>query len=413
MTNYGWNYEPYSWFLYLVAINLIFYIVATSVIGIWIIKKIRSITIKLKIKIILFATVIVYFVGIFSTNVILVLYPQSPSFGGLITTLQFLFIAYAISIKEKDIEPLEGVNISYPKLSESYLCFLNKFHSEIPGKELGENAFRFDDFLEAMGLSDIISYKEGELIFEQDELDYTKIKNIPDTILRVTKKLSWVKNLEEEYKDLFLITYEWIKKYSEPEALKWTHNIMKIHGPYLYNHGLLDEISEGVEISDIYKKLPPGSIRLFKEKEPKKVCELAEVAGRRGYEILYLSKYRHMDIQNQDEDNIKLKFRDDPSKMLVHRIYSSSYVSNKNISPKNMKKLDEIISDFVNENYIGVVVIDSLDQILSSNGIDNTLRFLRKIVSLIKNEDSILLVSIDLDLFARSEWKEFEKVLQR
>ena len=413
MTNYGWNYEPYSWFLYLVATNLIFYIVATSVIGIWIIKKIRSTTIKLKIKIILFATVIVYFVGILSTNVILVLYPQSPSFGGLITTLQFLFIAYAISIKEKEIAPFEDNKRPFTKLSESYLAFLNKFHSEIPGKELGESTFRFDDYLEAIGLSGIISYKEGELIFEQDELDHIKIKNIPDTILRVIKKLSWAKNLEEEYKNLFLITYEWIEKYSEPEALRWTDNIMKIHGPYIYHNGILDEISERVEVSGIYKKLPPGSIRLFKEKEPKKLCELAEEAGKGGYDVLYLSKYRHTNIHDQGEDNIKLKFRDDPSKMLVHRIYSNSSVSKKNISPKNMKKLDEVISDFIDDNYMGIVVIDSLDQILSSNGIDNTLRFLKKIVSIIKNEGSILLVSVDLDLFARSEWKKIEKVLQR
>ncbi len=409
-TPYGLSYKSYTWFMKLVGFNLLFYIIAALVIGIFIIKKIKSIMVKLKVKIILFAAVVVYLGGILLTNVFLFFHPGTPPFGGIITTLQFLLIAYAVSIEEKDIVTLGRTDEAYRTLSGFYLDFLNGFQSKMPGKELGESTFRFTDYLKAMGLGGIIEYREGEPVLKQKEIEFIAVEDLPDTILRVIKKESWANALIEEYRIIFTQTYRLIKKNSNLKALSWYDNMMKLHGPYLYHEGILDDISEEVEIPGIYEELQPGMIRLFKEKEPKEVYELAEDAQRWGYSSLYLSKYKHLNVNNGDENDLKLKYRYDSSKMSIYRI--STGESDRCVSPKNVGKICDIVSEFSENHYDGLIIMDSLDQILFANGLDNTLKFLKKIVDDVKIEEGTLLISIDLDLFDRSDLQAIKKVLK-
>ena len=62
---------------------------------------------------------IVYLGGMTLTNLIIHINPNFPPFGGILTTVEFLFIAYAIAL------PMDKIGIIKPtKLAEFYLSFL-------------------------------------------------------------------------------------------------------------------------------------------------------------------------------------------------------------------------------------------------------------------------------------------------
>ncbi|MGM0509581.1 MAG: DUF835 domain-containing protein [Thermoplasmatota archaeon] len=406
-SNFGWTYSFDPRFTNLYYLSALGQIVGMSYITVRAWKMYPEI--KRKLSLILFAWVGINSIGVMGSNLWLSSHPQFPPLSGILNILTFLIIAYAINLPREKITSSKKIISDLSPLMDRYLDFLNTYRESVPGKELGEYSFRFEDHLEAMGLSDVVSHKRGQVVFDKDALEYMTIEEVPDNIMRVIKNQSWACKVIDEYKDIFQITYSIIRERSKFEAVKWANEMIKFHGPYLYHEGILEEVSGEVDVPDIYEELKPGTIGLYTEKEPVKVYDLVEKARDAGFHCLCLSKYKHMDIENGEENIVKLKFRYEPSKMSIYRITSKD--SGKNISPNNINKLNEVISDFVENNYIGVVVIDSLDQILFANGIDSTLRFLKKVVGRVEGEDTIFLLSLDLDLFGGSDLEKIRKVL--
>ncbi|MGQ9787718.1 MAG: hypothetical protein ACUVQM_00140 [Candidatus Hadarchaeaceae archaeon] len=99
-TDFGWSYGyAYDWyFMTAVFINLA-YIVANLVVGI---NLVRTATIKLlrkKFMLLLISYFVFYVVAISITNILLIYNANYPPLGGIISTLAFLTITWAITLK--------------------------------------------------------------------------------------------------------------------------------------------------------------------------------------------------------------------------------------------------------------------------------------------------------------------------
>ncbi len=414
-TEYGWCFNYHDWFfLFFILTFLIFYFTATGLIGLWIIKKVKSKIIRYKIKLIIIATLVVYFGGLLFTNLILLFDPLYPPFGGFITTLHFVLISYAIIIDEEDIElikdktdrrKVKGILIG------KYVRFLNKFRSEMPGKELGENFLKFEDHVESMGLSNLVRYKNGKLSFNKEGIGYEDIEDIPAKILDVTNNLGWADSLITEYNEIFHYTYQYILHHGKSDAQFWMDRMIKFHGPYLYHKNILDDSLIDLRLQDTYNHLEPRKIKLLKEEKPKKVYKLVEKAHNCGYHVIYLSKYRHFDIDISQNHAIKLKLKPSSGEIILKEL--SSKGKELRVKPENTAQIKKIMSRFLETNFAGIIIIDSLDKMMLNNTKRKTLRFLSSLVDMVKKKDGILLVSIDLNLIKKSDLEEIEHSLGR
>jgi len=148
----GWSYKLSPYFGRLYFLFQIGYVAATLLAGVFLIQRARTRILGRKYVIILSSYLIFYCVGMAVTQPLIQPNPTFPSITGILVTLEFLFIAYALVLPIERIIPSKSLD----KLAQSYLDFLKIFQDKIPGKELGESSFRFDEYIEAMGLTNAI-----------------------------------------------------------------------------------------------------------------------------------------------------------------------------------------------------------------------------------------------------------------
>jgi len=108
-TEYGWAYS-----LQPIATNIGYpivfgYFLAIIGVGYYLIKKAPHQFLKLKYKIILFGSII-YFIPLATFNMLMWKTPSVPQFGGILLTIEFLIISYAMILpKEKIRSSIVGV----------------------------------------------------------------------------------------------------------------------------------------------------------------------------------------------------------------------------------------------------------------------------------------------------------------
>ncbi|GAI31259.1 unnamed protein product, partial [marine sediment metagenome] len=276
-------------------------------------------------------------------------------------TIFFLFVAYAVILPIERIVPVLGSKESLQDLTDSYSQFLNAFQARTPGKELGGSSFRFQEYIEAMGLRDVVVAESGKLIFEPDKLADESLREIPDNILRVLKEHIWAMEIIDDFMPVLAGTYEIFRLQSKETADEWFEQMLKRHGTFLAEQGILAAMPKQVKISRVLKKLQSGRTYLFQEEKPAEAYQLVKEALRYGFSSLCISKLHPG----------KVKERYDVGKDSI--LWLTFEKGEKTISPKDMDKLNRTVSEFVEGTRPGIVLLDCLDQIKFANGFQKSL----------------------------------------
>ena len=125
-----------------------------------------------------------------------------------------------------------------------------------------------------MGLRDIVIPGSGELAFDTDSLRNIDIGHLPDTILRTVKNYDWARETMNAFTDVFTMTYDALGLKSKDMADEWFEQILKRHGAFLADQGMLTAMPKQVKIPEVLKKLQSGRIHLFQEEKPSEVYQL-------------------------------------------------------------------------------------------------------------------------------------------
>ena len=107
-TDYGWSYSISSSVSNLALVITLAYFLAIVVVGCYLIKKAPLPFLKRKYKIILLASII-YFIPLTILNVVMWGMSKVPQFGGILLTMEFLIIAYAMILPRGKIESQRDV----------------------------------------------------------------------------------------------------------------------------------------------------------------------------------------------------------------------------------------------------------------------------------------------------------------
>jgi len=400
-TDLGWSYRflfPYMVLFYIAQSGYTLAIIVTA-------YRLRAISkqlfIRRKYLTILLAFGIFHVGGMALTNTALYFRPDLPVFGGVLTTLEFLFIAYAVYLPVGEIKRLPGVNGPMTKLSDAYLEMLNKLRGIIPGKELSVNAIRFDQYVEAMGLGGIVYVDEGqELVFDSEKFRAGDIGQIMDTVLRVLRQIPNVKDLGQLVSNAFVQTYEILKSKSKIDANEWLNSMLHVHGGFLWAYSILDDLPHQLKVPKILKELLPGRVYLFKEETPAQAYNRLKEALNYGFECLCISKLHPQ----------KVRERYDVRKASI--LWLSFKEAEKPIKPTDLGKLRKTISEFVTRTDGSIVLLDCFDQIKFANGFQKSLTILKELRSVRAADRSTMLMSIDPRMFEEGQLEAIEKELE-
>ncbi|MGC8816836.1 MAG: hypothetical protein ACP5PX_03390 [Candidatus Hadarchaeum sp.] len=109
-TDFGWTYNYASSWYFAAAVFLnLAYIAANLIVGVNLVRTAPTALLRKKYKLLLISYFVFYVVAIAITNMLLVRYTNYPPFGGIISTLAFLTIAWALSLR---IEPGQRENLN-------------------------------------------------------------------------------------------------------------------------------------------------------------------------------------------------------------------------------------------------------------------------------------------------------------
>ncbi len=82
------------------------------------------------------------------------------------------------------------------------------------------------------------------------------------------------------------------------------------------------------------------------------------------------------------------------------------------ISPEDTDKLNKAVSKFVKGTRPGIVLLDCLDQIKFANGFQKSLAILKDLRNLCSKNDSIILISVNPEMFEKQELQAIQKELK-
>ncbi|RLI04931.1 hypothetical protein DRO38_00110, partial [Candidatus Bathyarchaeota archaeon] len=198
LTKYGWSYQvaqPSTAF-FIVTLIYLGYLVATILSLIKLIVEARSKQLKRKYEVLLGSFLVFQAIGMPLTNYLLMINPNFPPLGGVLHLATFLFIAYALMIQEEKIPLISHFTLEdFPKVYSSFLTIL---YNKTGNASLGEESFKFGDFIRDSGIEDYVTLSEKGITFKMPiNLDHI------DLINRNLKLLE--KNFEDsEISDLYL-----------------------------------------------------------------------------------------------------------------------------------------------------------------------------------------------------------------
>ncbi len=166
---WGWSYRFSTSLVYISYISRLGYSIAICLVLSLFVIKYKVLAVQKKYKIML-CGFILYMVGMVATNYMISANPDFPPFGGFLTTVFFLFVAYAVILPTEKIVPALESKESLKVLTNSYSQFLNAFQSRTPGKALGGSSFRFQEYMEAMGMRESRIPESGRIRSNPDKL---------------------------------------------------------------------------------------------------------------------------------------------------------------------------------------------------------------------------------------------------
>ena len=392
----GWSYKFSPYFGRFYTPFQIGYMIVVVLAAIFLILKTRTRILRKKYAIILFSYLIFYCAGMAVTQSLIQSNPTFPPIAGILLTLEFLFIAYALALPTERIIPFQSLD----KLAQAYLDFLRIFQDKIPGRELGESSFRFDEYIEAMGLTNAIAPGSGELVFDADGLRNMDIGQLPDTILRTVKEYDWARETVNAFSNVFVMTYQTLSLKSKEAADEWFEQILKRHGTFLAEQGILAAMPKQVKIPKILKKLQSGRTYLFQEEKPGEAYQLLKEALGYGFASLCISKLHPGKVKERydvGEDSI---------------LWLTFEKGERTISPKDIGKLNKTVSEFLEGTRSGIVLLDCLDQVKFANGFHKSLAVLKDLSNLCSENDSIVLISVNPEMFKKQELQAIQKELK-
>ncbi|MFC1825590.1 hypothetical protein ACFL9T_23000 [Thermodesulfobacteriota bacterium] len=202
-------------------------------------------------------------------NLLLQKYPEFPPLGGFIALCEFLVIFYAISLKPKELVPLSAVEPSMSEITQSYFTFLNRLQQIIPGRELGQSSFKFQDYLEGMGLTDMVEYRSGEIAFKPEGLTQESIAQTADSIIRLIKTHSWWPEAYNELINIIDVTFQTLSNYDENTAKDWAESLVRTHGGFLSRNGMLENLSKRHSLPESFLKYESAKAYILEEETPK------------------------------------------------------------------------------------------------------------------------------------------------
>ncbi|MBU4256264.1 MAG: DUF835 domain-containing protein [Thermoplasmatales archaeon] len=393
---YGWSYKFPPGSTSFMAISIL-YVIAILVILFYMTIK-ASLLLRKKHVIILVGFTVFYVIGTIATNLALQMYPNFPPLGGLLTFITFLFIAYAISLPVEEITLPPGKPLEI--LADDWLRFLRKLREVVPGRELGEDVPRFDDALKSMGLSDVVRYEKGELIFNSEQLTPLGINEIVWATTDFMRKTDWALPAIKEYTNVFVNIYKTVSETDKKAADGWLDTMICKYGGFLDKQGVLDAMPEDAKIPEIFKELKERRTYLFKEERPVKAYEKLKEALSHGFECLTISKLEPR----------RVKERYDVGKA---SIFWLTFKETENaINPKRLDHLKRTVSEFVKSSSRSVVLLDCFDQIILANGFEKSRSMLREIKDLCMKNNANLLLSVNPGMFEKEQMATIEKELK-
>jgi len=166
LTPFGWSYrvaEPTIVFPIVILIYL-GYLVTTVISLIKLLMEARSKQLKKKYGVLLGSFLIFQVIGIPLTNYLLMINPNFPPFGGILHLATFLFIVYALMIREEKIPLISHITLKdFPKVYSSFLTIL---YNKTGDASLGEESFKFSDFIKDSGIDEYVTLSEKGITFK-------------------------------------------------------------------------------------------------------------------------------------------------------------------------------------------------------------------------------------------------------
>ena len=395
-SRWGWAYEFGSHFLDIYVSSTTGYSIVIFYILGCLIKKYRLSAIQKKYKIILVGYLL-YATIPPVTNYMISRNPNFPPSTGIVTAIFFLFVAYAINLPTDRIIPSRSMN----EIANSYLQFLNAFQAKTPSKELGGSSFRFQEYIEAMGLKDVVVPDSGKLTFSVDKLSDQDISEIPDDILRVIKEHSWAIETVNGFTRVFIKTYETMRLESTERANEWLEQMFQRHGSFLAKQGVLAAMPKGVKLPHILRELQPGRTYLFKEERPVQAYKKLKEVLNYGFMSLCISKLPPE----------KIRERYGVEKAIIFWLTFNK--AEGRINPKDLAKLNKTISEFIKRPEASIVLLDCFDQIKFASGFQKSLTMLKDFRNLCNDNNCIILISINPEMFDKQQLAAIEKQLDK
>lgn len=399
-TNLGWSYKFALYYMVLFYVTQTGYAVAVILVGYSLRIASTQFSIRKKYLIIVLAFGIFSFGGIALTNFALYLNPDFPPFGGVLTTLEFVVIAYALGLPVEKIKSFPEIKEPMARLSSAYLRILNQLRSVLPGKELGVSIFKFDEYVEAMGLSGVVYVDESKkLRFDSGKFVQEEINEITDSVLRTLKSIPEAKEVSQQFSDVLVETYRILKSKSKNDADEWFDRMIRMHGSFLWRSRILDGVSKKVGTPEIFKDLHPGRVYLFREEKPAQAYKKLKEALNYGFVALCISKLH--------PEKVRKRYNVGGGSIF----WLTFKKAEGTINPADVGKLQRTISEFVKRSEASIVLLDCFDQIKFANGFHKSLTMLKDFRNLCNENNSIMLISINPEMFEKEELAAIEKEL--
>ncbi len=175
----GWVYAVRSYELPLVIVSVLFlgYLLGVVIALLSLIKKTEFPLLKRKYVILLASFVSFQVIGTTLTNALHATGHLDRSFqvGGIMQFLTFISIWLALSLKEKEM-PLSFLEAE--DFSQIYSSFLTVYYNSIVGSQLGEEVFRFTEFIRESKIESHVILDENKIGFrENGDLDLAQLIN--------------------------------------------------------------------------------------------------------------------------------------------------------------------------------------------------------------------------------------------
>lgn len=401
-TNFGWAYSIRHQDVVMSLPFMIGYPATIGIILTVLILKSRLSYLRRKYIFIL-SGFLLYFIPLTVTNMLMWKDPASPSFGGILLTIEFIFIAYAMFLRVSRIEFTTSESLD--SLAETWIRFLQRLRDVLPGGELGEDAKKFDDVVQSLGFSDIVNNKSNRQTFDAGQLVLLDMNETMDKVTTFVKKQERALQapISIEYTDVFTELYKMMRKDSTEFASNWFKTMLRKHGGFLDKQGILSTIPQGTKLPSIFKELQPGKVYLFKEEKPVQAYKRLKEALEYGFIGLCFTK-----LEPQ-----KVRATYGVAKASLAWLTFQETEMEEVVSPNDLRRLSHIISIRIVDSSRVVFVLDCLDQIIFANSFEEARSLLKELQKLCEENAANLLLSINAEMFKKEQMDAIEEVLSR